>query len=183
MIAIILAFLKIGFLGFGGGYAMLSLIYQEAEQFGMTVPQFADLNALDGLIPGPIAINSATYVGQLYGGLSTALAATLAVSVPSLIIVPLYLHFEKKLNANRLFNSIISGIKPASVGLILAVAVSLAGVIIFGGSDFKHWQFIGIDWTSILVMGLILFLDLRYQLNPIWLLLIAGVIGGVSYYL
>ncbi|MFZ2353496.1 chromate transporter [Paucilactobacillus nenjiangensis] len=63
IIKIFLVFLKIGFLGFGGGYAMLSLIYHESSKFGMTMAQFADMNALDGIIPGPIAINSATYVG------------------------------------------------------------------------------------------------------------------------
>ena len=70
ILLIFFTFLKIGFLGFGGGYAMLSLIFEEASKFGMTADQFADLNALDVLIPGPIAVNSATYVGQLYGGFS-----------------------------------------------------------------------------------------------------------------
>lgn len=86
IITLILAFLKIGFLGFGGGYAMLSLIYAESAHLGLSAAQFADLNALDGLIPGPIAINSATYIGQLTAGFSGALAATLTVCVPSLVL-------------------------------------------------------------------------------------------------
>lgn len=178
MLEILLAFLKIGFLGFGGGYAMLSLIFAESERFGLTLQQFADLNALDGLIPGPIAINSATYIGQIYGGLGTALVATLAVSVPSLIFVPLYLHFESKIKGRWQLNAILNGIKPASVGLILAVAASLALAMIAP----TGWQLQRLDWLSLSVMGLVLLLDLRWHINPLVLLLIAGAIGGISYY-
>jgi chromate transport protein ChrA len=54
-------FFKIGIVGFGGGYAMLSMIMTESQQFGVTLEQLADLNALDMVVPGPLAINAATY--------------------------------------------------------------------------------------------------------------------------
>ncbi|GEK05576.1 chromate transporter [Schleiferilactobacillus harbinensis] len=183
MITIFLTFLKIGFLGFGGGYAMLSLIFQESEKLGMTVQQFADLNALDGLIPGPIAINSATYLGQLYGGFWTAVAATLAVCVPSFIFVPLFLHYEDKINDNWVLTAILDGIKPASVGLILAVALSLMLLTVFGINGLGEWAKASLDWTSLLVLGVVFFLDSKYHVNPVWLILLAGLLGGVVYYL
>lgn len=183
MITIFLTFLKIGFLGFGGGYAMLSLIFQESETLGMTVQQFADLNALDGLIPGPIAINSATYLGQLYGGFWTALAATAAVCVPSLIFVPLYMHFEQRINDNWFLTAILDGIKPASAGLILAVALSLMLLTVFGINGLGAWRSAHLDWSSLLVLGVVFFLDAKYHVNPVWLILLAGVIGALVYYL
>lgn len=183
MLAIIVAFLKIGFLGFGGGYAMLSLIFAEAERFGLTVQQFADLNALDGIIPGPIAINSATYVGQLSGGLGTDLAATLAVCVPSLIIVPLYTHFETKLNDHWQVPAMLNGIKAAAVGLIMAIAALLLLTLVFQVTDITRWSGKSADWLSLLIILFVAIADLRWQINPLLLILMAGLLGGLSYYL
>lgn len=182
MITLVLAFLKIGFLGFGGGYAMLSLIYAESATLGITRQQFIDLNAIDWLIPGPIAINSATYIGQLHGGFWEALAATLAVCVPSFVFIPLYLHFEKKIGDNWLLNGIVRGIKPASAGLILAVAITVALTAIGGIPDLAHWANLNMDWQALAVMVLVLALDLKWHVNPIWLLVIAGALGAAFYY-
>ncbi|WP_125766747.1 chromate transporter [Lapidilactobacillus wuchangensis] len=183
MLAITLAFLKIGFLGFGGGYAMLSLIFSEAAHFGLTVQQFADLNALDGLIPGPIAINSATYVGQLYGGFGTALAATLAVCVPSLIIVPLYTHFEARLNDHWQVPALLKGIKSAAVGLILAIAALLMLTMVGNVTTITDWSNYQADWLSLIIIIFVATADLRWHLNPLLLILLAGLLGGISYYL
>jgi chromate transporter len=183
MINLIIAFLKIGFLGFGGGYAMLSLIYAQSEQLGLSTAQFADLNALDGMIPGPIAINSATYIGQLTGGFWFALAATLTVCIPSLIFVPLYMHYEKRIKSNWLLSAILKGIMPAAAGLVIAVACNLLLSTVFGVDSVFAWRKMTISWPNLLVLGLVLGLDLKYHLNPVWLILIAGVIGGIFYYL
>jgi chromate transporter len=183
MLNVFLAFLKIGFLGFGGGYAMLSLIFAESARFGLSVQQFADLTALDGLIPGPIAINSATYIGQMYGGFWTGVAATLAVSVPSMIFVPLYMHFETRIKNNWLLSAILNGIKPAAVGLILAVALSLLLTTVFGINDIFSLAQAHVDWVSIVVLMLVLSLDLKWHVNPVLLMLLAGVIGAVAFYL
>ena len=69
-------FFKIGVVGFGGGYAMLSMIMVESMKYSITLDQLADLNALDMIIPGPIAINAATYVGYLHAGLVGSIADT-----------------------------------------------------------------------------------------------------------
>ena len=183
IVRILLAFLKIGFLGFGGGYAMLSLIFEEASKFGMTIEVFADLNALDVLIPGPIAINSATYVGQLYGGFFGAFVATLAVSIPSLVFVPVFMKYEKKINSNKYMNAVLTSVKAASVGLIFAVALSIMLSTAFGIQDLFHWQTMEFDWLSLVIMIVAFALHIRYEINPIILTLIAGVIGWWFYYL
>ena len=183
MIELVLAFLKIGFLGFGGGYAMLSLIYAESKTFGLSLQQFADLNALDGMIPGPIAINSATYIGQLTHGFWGALLATLMVCVPSFVIVPLYMHFEKRIKSNWVLTSILDGIKPASAGLILSVAFTIMLGTVFNINAISAWAKANFNWSSLVVIVGVLILDLKYHINPIILIALAGVFGAIVYYL
>lgn len=183
ILQIFFTFLKIGFLGFGGGYAMLSLIFKEASKFGMTVNQFADLNALDVLIPGPIAINSATYVGQVYGGFFGALVATLAVSIPSLIFVPVFMRCEERINNNRYLNGALISVKAASVGLIFAVALSIMLSSTFDITNLFNWQNVNFDCLSFIIMITVFVLHIRYEINPIVLTLFAGVIGWIFYFI
>lgn len=183
ILQIFLTFLKVGFLGFGGGYAMLSLIFDEASKFGMTVSQFADLNALDVLIPGPIAINSATYVGQVYGGGLGALVSTLAVSIPSLIFVPAFMRYEEQINNNKYLNAALISVKSASVGLIFAVALSIMLSAAFEIDNLFNWQNVNFDCLSFVIMITAFVLHIRYEINPIVLTLLAGVIGWVFYFI
>lgn len=178
LLNLLLSFLKIGFLGFGGGYAMLPLIFQEGQKFGMTVQQFADLNALDVLVPGPIAINSATYVGQLFGGLSGGVVASLAVMVPSFIFVPLFLRYENALAQNAYLNGALEAMKNASVGLILAVAVQLAQSTLLSKGVTG-----GLSWLSVGILAGTLLLHLRWDINPLLLTVLAGVVGYLAYFL
>ena len=183
ILLIFFTFLKIGFLGFGGGYAMLSLIFEEASKFGMTADQFADLNALDVLIPGPIAVNSATYVGQLYGGFSGALAATAAVSIPSLIFVPIFMLYEKKINCNSYLNAALTSVKAASAGLISAVALSLMLTAVINTSDLSAWQYFNFDWFSLIIMTAGFISHIRYKINPVVITLAAGAAGWCIYFI
>lgn len=167
-------FLKIGFLGLGGGYAMLSLIFAESKTLGITLAQFADLNALDVLMPGPIAINSATYVGQIVAGLPGAILSSVAVMVPSFIFVPLYLHYEEKLLDNSYLKGALSGMKNASVGLILSVAVLLGKDTLFIKGQ--------VEILSVVIVLGCLYFNLKKNVNPLILTLVAGVIGYFSFY-
>lgn len=175
-------FFKVGIVGFGGGYAMISMIMIECEKFSISASQFADLNALDMIVPGPIAINAATYVGYLHSGVWGALAATVGVSLPSFILVTLVLHFISKYRENTIMSGALSGIKPAAVGLIASAALRI-------GADVLSKP--GIDTISIFAdpMGTISFLmvgvflvtavaNIRFKVNPILLTLLAGVVGA-----
>ena len=119
-------FFIIGIAGFGGGYAMMSMIITESAKFGITTAQMADLNALDMVVPGPIAINAATYVGYLHVGFWGSLAATIGVALPSIIIVVVVMRFIMRYRENRLVAGFLSGIKPAAAGLIAAAALTSA---------------------------------------------------------
>lgn len=183
IIKIFLSFLKIAFLGFGGGYAMLSLIFDEASKFGMTLAEFADLNALDLLVPGPIAINSATYVGQVYGGFIGGLVASIAVCIPSMIFVPIFARNEDKIKNNVYLDTSLSSIKAASVGLIFAVSVNIMLANVFNIASIFDLFSINVDWLSLIILISSFVLNIRYDINPIILTLAAGVIGWVFYYI
>lgn len=176
-------FLKIGFLGFGGGYAMLSLMFDEASKFGMTIHQFADLNALDVLIPGPIAINSATYVGQVYGGFLGSIVATFAVSVPSLIFVPTFMRYEERIHNNKYLNAALTSVKAASVGLIFAVALSIMLSTTLGITNLFKWKNASFDFLSFAILMIAFVLHIRYEISPIILTLVAGVVGWIFYFI
>ena len=98
-----ISYLKIGFFGFGGGYAMLSLIQNEiVVQHGwLTNAEFTDIVAISQMTPGPIAINSATYIGYTIAGFWGSVVATIAVCLPALTLMILITRFFLLLQSNR----------------------------------------------------------------------------------
>jgi len=177
------SFFKVGVLGFGGGYAMLSMIMIECEKFSISAAQFADLNALDMIVPGPIAINAATYVGYLYAGFWGALAATIGVAAPSFIFVIIVMHFLNKYRESSIMNGALSGIKPAAVGLIAAAAMIIAaGVLVKPGMDTTTLLSDPLGTVSLLMAGVFIvtaIANIRFKVNPILLTVLAGILGAV----
>lgn len=177
------SFFKIGIMGFGGGYAMMSMIIAESEKYSITAAQFADLNALDMIVPGPIAINSATYVGYIYAGIPGAVAATVGVSLPSLIIIALVMRFIARYRENKIMKGFLSGVKPAAVGLIGAAALTIAaGVLIKEGAEWSGFFADPLGTASVFLFAIFVItavLNIKFKVNPILLTLAAGVIGAV----
>ncbi|WP_315333459.1 chromate transporter [Porphyromonas endodontalis] len=183
---------KIGLFGFGGGYAMLSLVQDEVvvKQGWITEQQFTDIVALSQVTPGPIGINSATYIGYTAtGSILGAIVATLAVSLPSFILVMLISMAFSRFRQNRWVEAAFVGIRPASVGLIASAALLLSihaeGV----------WQWINHgngkaivvrdnfpDLRSLLLFAVTFVVALRRWVHPILLILLAGGAGWLLYY-
>jgi Chromate transport protein ChrA len=176
-------FLKVGLLGFGGGYAMMSMIMVECEKLSITVEQFADLNALDMVVPGPIAINAATYVGYLYAGFWGSVVATVAVSLPPFILVTLVMHFMNKFKKNKIMLGALAGIKPAAVGLIAAAAVMIAeGVLLVPGMGLSAFFANPLGTVSFLMVGIFAVTavaNIKFKVNPILLTVLAGIVGAI----
>ena len=121
-------YLKIGLFGFGGGYAMLSLIQYEVVEHHqwLTSQEFTDIVAISQMTPGPIGINSATYIGYTAtGSVWGAALATTAVCLPSFILVLLVSRFLLKNHNNPYIKSIFMGLRPVVVGLIASAALLL----------------------------------------------------------
>lgn len=175
-------FFKIGLLGFGGGYAMLSMIITESQKYGITPEQLADLTALDMVVPGPIGINAATYVGFLDSSYLGATFATIGVAIPSLIIVTIVMIFLEKYKNNHIMNGVLYGIKPAAVGLIAAASLVIAqGILLIPGVSFNQIitnPLASIELVGIIIFILAFFLNVKFKINPILLTLLAGVVGA-----
>ena len=183
LLTILFTFFKVGILGFGGGYAMMSMIIAEGEKLSVTMSQMADLSALDLIVPGPIAINSATYVGYLSGGFCGSLIATIGVCIPSFILVSLVMYFINKFRENTITNGILAGIKPAAVGLIAAAALMIAkDAVVLSGAAFSVIFSNPLESISFLLLGVFVVtavLNIKYKVNPILLTVIAGIIGAI----
>ncbi len=170
-----ISYLKIGFFGFGGGYAMLSLIQNEiVEQHGwITAQQFADIVAISQMTPGPIAINSATYIGYTVGGFWGSVVATFAVCLPALTIMLALTKFFLKLKDNHYVHSVLVAMRPVVVGMIAAAAL----LLMFpknsaDGTFIDHWSWI--------LFGATLYASYK-KVNPILLILLSAVAGIVIY--
>ena len=121
-------YLKIGIFGFGGGYAMLSLIqYEVVDKYHwLTLQEFTDVVAISQMTPGPIGINSATYIGYTAtGSVWGSVIATFAVCLPSFLLVLLISFFYAKFKNNKYVAAAFTGLRPMTVGLIGAAALLL----------------------------------------------------------
>ncbi len=166
-------FFKIGIFGFGGGYAMLSLIQYEvveAHQW-LTMGEFTDIIAISQVTPGPIAINSATYIGyQATGGsILGAMVTTLAVCLPSVIIMVLICRFFLLFKTNRYVQSALSGMMPAALGLIAAAAILLMNKQNFA------------DMMSIIIFLGTFVLSYFFRWGVIRTIVLAGIAGYIFY--
>lgn len=151
-LSLFLTFLQIGLFGFGGGYGMLSLIQSETvvRHAWLTSAEFTNIVAISQMTPGPIGINSATYCGytavrnagygELMGVLGSA-TATLALVLPSFIIMVLVCRMFMKYIHSQTVQSVLSGLRPAVVGLIGAAALLLMNTENFSSPLQNPWQF------------------------------------------
>lgn len=169
---LLLVYLKIGAIGFGGGYAMLSLIQEEVveKHAWLTVQEFTDIIAISQMTPGPIGINSATYIGYtVTGSIWGSIVATAAVMTPSFILVLLISLSFAKIKENRHFQALFNGIRPASVGLIGA-----AFLLLLNKENF-------IDYTSIILFLSAFLVVIKRWLHPILVIIIGGIAGYIIY--
>ena len=131
LIELFLRFLKIGIVGFGGGWAILPIIEREVvEEAGWLSPsEYLNLVAISGSTPGPIAVNAATYVGFRLAGLAGAAVATLGVVLPPFVIISVIVYTLSSYIHNKLVQATLNGLKGAVIGLlILALIVTVRGV-------------------------------------------------------
>lgn len=147
-----ITFFKIGLFGFGGGYGMLSLIQHETVERAhwLSTAEFTDIVAISQMTPGPIGINSATYCGYTaihnagYGEMMAVLGsaiATLALVLPSLILMILISRLFMKYMNTRPVRSVFTGLRPAVVGLLAAATLLLCNTENFSTPTVNPWQF------------------------------------------
>ena len=194
---LIWAYIKIGIFGFGGGYAMLSLVEKAVVSPGwISETMFTDIVAISQMTPGPIGINSATYIGYVApGGVNPELRgigwsllgsciATLAVVIPSFILVLYSSHFIRKHSESGIIKAIFTGLRPVIVGLIAAAAIMLMNRANFNprGIDWQLCTNIGICAGAFCLAYFPIKLKKKsIKLHPIMIIIIAGAAGYLLY--
>lgn len=175
-------FFQVGLLGIGGGYAAIPIIQSHVVdgQGWLTSAQFADLLAIDELTPGPIAINSATFVGMRVAGVGGALIATLGFVVPSVLIVSLlgFLYFRyRKLT---IMQSIMKVLRPAVAAAIISAGFTLT-ILAFWGENGYSSKVVDLNIIAVFIFGLALYVLRKYKANPLFVILGTGGLGAVFY--
>lgn len=183
---LIWSYLKIGLFGFGGGYAMLSLIQREIVTPGwITEKMFTDIVAISQMTPGPIGINSATYIGYsapvmagytnpLWGILGSVVC-TLTVVLPSFMLVAWTSHYIRRNRESVVIRGIFAGLRPVVIGLIASAALLLMNSDNFG--DTRPQVLV-----SVIIAVAALCVVLFTKIHPIWVIVASGVAGFLIYY-
>ena len=180
-------YLKIGFFGFGGGYAMLALVENEVVTPGwITEQMFTDIVAISQMTPGPIGINSATYIGYVAPmasssalnhpifGILGSLLCTLVIILPSFVLVRYAGHYISKHRDSIALKGVFKGLRPVVIGLIASAALLLMNEANFGSTTPDILKSICL---CVAALGITLFT----RIHPILLIIIAGIIGLIIF--
>ena len=179
-----ISFFKVGAFAFGGGLAMLPLIFQTAESYGMmTREEFSRLVALSQVTPGPVAVNAATYTGMIFSGPLGAAVATLGVALPSFLIMIIAMKFMEAFKESKGLEGAMTGIRPVTAGLIASAFIYIAETSLVDNSIFSM-DFIknfphNLDIFSIVVFAVTIVMSEKLKINPILIILIMGAAGGI----
>lgn len=183
-----ITFFQIGLFGFGGGYAMLSMIQGEVVtgHNWITSSEFTDIVAISQMTPGPIGINSATYVGYTAAinagyshawGILGSTIATFAVVLPSFILMIAISKFFLKYQKHPMVEAVFRGLRPAVVGLLASAALLLMTPENFGSYQTDKYQFI----ISVVIF-LVAFIGTRkFKISPILMIVLCGLAGWICY--
>ena len=169
------SFLQIGLFSFGGGYAAVPLIQEQIVNIHgwLDMDQFTDLITISQMTPGPIAINSATFVGIRIGGIPGALVATLGCILPSCIIVTLLAKLYLKYQKLDVLQRVLDSLRPAVVALIASAGISIL-ITAFWGSE-SVIRPVNTNWILVVIFVVCVLLLKKLKWNPILVMVLAGV--------
>ena len=177
-------FFRIGLFTFGGGYAMVPLIQREMTSHQwISVQQFGDILAISQITPGPLAINTATYVGFVIAGVAGSAAATIGVMLPSLLLILVLTHWLDRIWHHPLTRMAFHGLRPTVVALLASATWFFAQSSLIRPLTENWLEHLKMDPLSLVSpLSLVLFaltilLQVRFKLSPIPVILICGVIA------
>nr|WP_263326821.1 chromate transporter [Neobacillus sp. Marseille-Q6967] len=170
-------FFIMGFVSFGGGYAMIPIIETAVTEYGwMSAEQLTNMIAISGMSPGPVAANTAILIGYSTAGISGAIVSAFAILLPSIILVVSVAAFFIKLDHSPVLESIFYGLKPLVTSLIIFAAIKFA--------QSNHLLLLDFSFRSISLMalfGLSLFALLKLKWNPLYVIVLSGLVGVTLY--
>lgn len=184
LFTLFLSFIKVGLFSVGGGYAAIPLIQSQIVDTHhlMTLGEFTDLITIAEMTPGPISINSATFVGMRLGGIPGVLLCTLGVVLPAFIICLTLAYFYYKYRNFTGVQTVLSALRPAVAALIASAGLSILLLALFNDdksslvmSDFRIIEF--------MLFAGSLFALRKFKINAITIIFSSGVIGTILYFL
>ena len=173
------SFVQIGLFSFGGGYAAMPLIRHQVVELHpwLTMTQFSDIITISQMTPGPIAVNSATFVGIRIAGFPGALIATLGCILPSLIVVTILAHVYYKYKGAKALDTVLACLRPVVVALIAAAGLNILRHVLFGdGAPALS----SIDWIGAVLFAGAFFALRKFKTNPILTMALCGAGGLIA---
>ena len=176
------SFFQIGLFSIGGGYAAMPLIEHQVVDVHpwLTMTQFADIMTIAEMTPGPVAINSATFVGIQVAGLPGAVIATMGCILPSCIIVMALAYVYYRFRGLTFIQGILSGLRPAVIAMIASAGISLILLSFYGQRTMPDGP-CAVNYVSVLIFAAGLLILRKWKVNPIHIMLGAGAAGILLY--
>ena len=176
-----LSFLQIGAFSFGGGYAAMPLIQNQVVDLHhwLSLSEFTDLVTISHMTPGPIAVNSATFVGIKIAGIPGAIVATLGCILPACIIVTIIAWLYLKYRNMKSLQVVLSTLRPAVVSLIATAGLTIIISAIFGELGISINT---IKIQMVVIFGICMFLLMKWKMNPIFVMVLAGILNVIQYF-
>ena len=161
------SFFKIGLLSIGGGYAAMPIIQNQVIDIHhwLTMTQFTDIITIAEMTPGPIAINSASFVGIQVAGFCGAVIATVGCVFPSCVIVMVLAYMYYRYRGLDMVQGILSGLRPAVIAMIASAGIT------------------SLDVVALIIFAIDIFILRKWKSNPLWVMLCSGIVGIVLYLL
>lgn len=176
------SFFQVGLFSIGGGYAAMPLIQHQVTEIHpwLTMSQFADIITIAEMTPGPIAVNSATFVGIQVCGISGAIVATLGCILPSCVIVLTLAYIYYRYRGISVVQGVLAGLRPAVVAMIASAGLSILSLSFFGGNALP--ASVGeVNFVSVGIYTAALFILRKWKLSPILVMAGAGLFGIAAY--
>ncbi len=177
-VQLFVSFLQVGLFSVGGGYAAMPLIQNQVVELHpwLTLQEFTDLITIAEMTPGPIAVNSATFVGIRIAGIPGAIIATLGCITPSLILVSLLAYVYNRYRDLSLLQSVLACLRPVVVALILGAGLSILSMVLFSEAA---PALNSVDWIGAGSFVAAFILLRRFKWNPILTMCLCGAAGLV----
>ena len=176
------SFLQVGMFSFGGGYAAMPLIQGQVvtAHKWLSMSEFTDLITISQMTPGPIAVNSATFVGIKIAGIPGALVATFGCILPSCIIVTVIAKLYLKYRNMAMLQGVLNSLRPAVVAMIASAGISILITAFWGNA--AAIALAGTKWSLVVIFVVCIVLLRKIKMNPIWAMVLAGVMKvGISF--
>ena len=177
------SFFQIGLFSIGGGYAAMPLIQHQVVDLHawLSMTQFADIITIAEMTPGPIAINSATFVGIQVAGIPGAIVATIGCVTPSCIIVTLLAYIYYRYRGLNIVQGILKGLRPAVIAMIASAGISLIILALYGTRELPMDLTAGLDMVALVIFAAALIVLRVFKISPMKAMAGAGAAGLLLY--